>query len=149
MISDIVRRYLIASSLFFAVVSTALGNYTFSTSQNIDFDALGGTVYNVTADASVTVGNNYDAWSQLSVGGISLSDFSTGYGESGCSLSISGIRKINGQWLADSVYTYEQNLNGSPTTNFYYNVPMPAVSYATGYTYCNGYSNPFWCNVSW
>jgi hypothetical protein len=150
MIMHVLRRYLILSSLFLVATSAAVaGGFTFSTSQYLNFDTLGGTSYNITMDASVTVGNDYYASSQLSVGNFSLSDSSTGYGESGCYIQISNIRKVNGQWVAGSVYTYEQNLNGSPITHFYYDVPMPTLSYVTGYTYCNGYSNPFWCSISW
>jgi hypothetical protein len=150
MITRIVPRCIAIVSLFLTSVATALaGSYTFSTPQNINFDTLGGSVYSLTADASVAVGDSYEAWSQLSVGSISLSDYSIGYGESDCYISISGIRKISGQWVADSVYTFEQNLNGSPITNVYYNVPMSAITYVTGYTLCNGYSNPFWCQVLW
>jgi hypothetical protein len=150
MITRFVRHTLVLASLFVAATSAALaGGFTFSTAQNLNFDTLGGTVYNISMDASVTVGSDYYAMSTLTVGNITLSDSSTGYGESGCYIQISGIRKIHGQWVADSVYTYEQNLNGSPNAGFQYNVPIPSIAAVSGYTNCNGYSNPFWCSISW
>lgn len=150
MISSLIRRCLATTVLLLAATSgTFAGNYSFSTPQNIDFNGLGGSVYYIDAYASVTVGSTYYASSSLSVGNFSLYDSSSGYGESECYMSISGVRLIHGQWVADSVYTYEQNLNGSPITNTYYNVAMSALTYVTGYTYCNGYSNPFSCYVNW
>ena len=149
-ITQTARRYLALASLFVSTsVAAIAGGFTFSTPQTFNFDTLGGSVYNIIVSASVAVGWDYYANSTLTVGNITLSDSSTGYGESGCYIEVSGIRKIHGQWVADSVYTWEQNLNGFPNAGFQYNVPIPTLSSVSGYTYCNGYSTPFWASISW
>jgi|GEM_PF-4264206 hypothetical protein len=150
MITRLVRRSLALVSFFTASMSAAIaGGFSITSPQYLNLDTLGGTTYNITLNASVVVGWDYEASAYLTFGNINLYDYSIGYGEAGVYLEAHNIRKIDGVWVAETLYTWILNLNGSPIAGFQYNVPLPSNIYVAGSATCDGYTNPMWGGISW
>jgi hypothetical protein len=120
-----------------ALLSSAVSRaQSFEGDTQFNFDALGGTSYNLSFFASTIVGGSETGWAYASFGSLYASSVCNA-GEAGAGMSLSNITKVGGQWVAATVLLYElkPDASGYDYTE-YTNVVLPSVATASGEAQC-------------
>lgn len=116
--------------------STVIHAQSFEGSTEIDFDALGGTSYNLSFFASTVYDNTTTGWAYAGFGPLYASSVCNA-GEAGAGMHIFNITKIGGQWVADTVVIMEMRADASGyEQTVYNNVALPSRATVYGYAEC-------------
>jgi hypothetical protein len=127
-------------ALLSAVITRAQSTQYFSGPTYIDFNARGGSSYDLEFFASTVVGGSSYASAWASYGSLYTSGYSY-YGESGAGFRLYNVHSNgHGTWTADTVETWQFGPGGYWESSYSYYQPVSSSGTADGQAYCDGYS---------
>ena len=97
----------------------------------INFDTGGYSNYDLSFGASFVIGGSSYGTAYAGYGNISASSWSY-WGEAGVYYTFDNIRKVNGQWTAESMYLWVFTNAGYYETTVESNVVLPSSGWVTG-----------------
>jgi hypothetical protein len=118
---------------------TASSAQSFTGPTYINFETAGSDEYDLSFYADTVVGGSEYGSAWASFGSFYGSSWSY-YGEAGVTMQFNGVRKVGGQWYADSVWIWEFNNSGVYDTRVQYGPSVPASGWVDGNATVGAYS---------
>ena len=136
------RRRLIAALGLALLAAVGLRAESFTGNTYIDFNARGYAVYNMWFAAEVNGTSGY-AYANVRFGNIYASSSTYYWGKAGAIVFLNNVRKVGGQWVAESVTIQEiSNSTGTYQNRYLSNFGLPGSDWVSGYAQGTSTSQP-------